>query len=84
MVENLLTGIMGTVLGIGLGWLLLSTTLMAQFERDAPDLNPIVNVSGSTYGWAVLIGIVVVTLTPLLMTRRLTRMDIPSTLRVME
>jgi len=84
MVENLLTGIMGTVLGIGLGWLLLGNTLMAQFERDAPELNPMVNVSASTYGWAVFIGIVVVTVTPLLMTRRLTRMDIPSTLRVIE
>jgi hypothetical protein len=33
---------------------------------------------------AVLIGVVAVTLTPLFLARRLTKMDIPSTLRVVE
>lgn len=84
VVENLITGVLGTALGIGLGWLLLNTMLLAQFERDAPEMNTLVTVSPATYGWAVLIGVIVVAVTPLLMSRRLTRMDIPSTLRVVE
>jgi putative ABC transport system permease protein len=84
MTENLIIGLLGTALGIGLGWLLLSTTLLGMFERDAPELGTVLTVSQATYGWAVLIGVIVVALTPILMTRRLVRMDIPSTLRVIE
>ncbi len=84
IMENLITGVLGTALGIGLGWLLLSTMLLGQFERDAPELNPIVSVGSSTYGWAALIGVIVVAVTPVFLTRRLTKMDIPSTLRVIE
>jgi putative ABC transport system permease protein len=84
MVENLITGILGTALGIGLGWLLLNTTLLEMFERDAPELNARLSVSTGTYGWAVLIGVIVVAVTPVFLTRRLIKMDIPSTLRVIE
>ena len=84
MMENLITGILGTVVGVGMGWLMLNTMLLAQFERDAPDLDTILSVSLGTYGWAVLIGVVVVALTPIFAIRRLTQMDIPSTLRVVE
>ena len=82
--ENLITGILGTVLGIGLGWLLLSTTLLAMFEHDAPEMNTILSVSPATYAWAILIGVIVVGVTPVFLTRRLIKMDIPSTLRVIE
>jgi putative ABC transport system permease protein len=84
MVENLIIGALGTLLGIGLGWLMLSTTLLAQFEHDAPDLHTILDVAPATYGWAVLIGVIVVTVTPIFAARRLIKMDIPSTLRVLE
>lgn len=84
MMENLITGLLGTVLGIGLGWLLLGTMLLGMFERDAPELNTILSVSGGTYAWAVMIGVIVVALTPLFLTRRLLKMDVPSTLRVLE
>jgi putative ABC transport system permease protein len=84
MTENLIIGLLGTALGIGLGWFLLNTTLLEMWERDAPELSTVMSVSPSTYGWAVLIGVVVVTVTPIFLTRRLTKMDIPSTLRVVE
>jgi putative ABC transport system permease protein len=84
MTENLIIGLMGTALGIGLGWLLLNTTLLEMFERDAPELHTVMHVSSSTYGWAALIGVVVVAVTPIFLTRRLTKMDIPSTLRIVE
>jgi putative ABC transport system permease protein len=84
MTENLIIGLLGTVVGIGLGWLLLNTTLLEMFERDAPELGTAMSVSTATYGWAVLIGVVVVAVTPIFLTRRLTKMDIPATLRVLE
>jgi putative ABC transport system permease protein len=84
MTENLIIGLLGTAVGIGLGWLLLNTMLLEMFARDAPDLGTTMSVSSATYAWAVLIGVIVVTVTPIFLTRRLTKMDIPSTLRVVE
>jgi putative ABC transport system permease protein len=84
MTENLIIGVLGTAVGIGLGWLLLNTMLLEMFERDAPELGTAMSVSASTYGWALFIGVVVVTVTPVFLTRRLIKMDIPSTLRVIE
>lgn len=84
VVENLITGLLGTALGLGLGWLLLNTSLKGFFESDAPEMGAIFTLSASTWGWAVLIGVVVVAVTPGLLTRRLLKMDIPSTLRVIE
>jgi putative ABC transport system permease protein len=84
VVENLITGLLGTALGLGLGWSLLNTSLKGFFESDAPELGAIFTLSASTLGWAVLIGVIVVAVTPGLLTRRLLKMDIPSTLRVIE
>jgi putative ABC transport system permease protein len=49
-----------------------------------PDLELIVTVSLSTIATAFVLGVVAVGLAPLLTLRRLRRMDVPSTLRVME
>lgn len=84
MIENFLIGVLGTALGIALGWLVLSQTMMAMFEHDAPELSVTLSISTATLGWAALIGVVVVTVTPVFLTRRLIKMDIPSTLRVIE
>jgi len=84
VVENLITGLLGTVLGLGLGWRLLNTWMKGFFESDAPELGAIFTLSASTWVWVVLIGVVVVAATPGLLTRRLLKMDIPSTLRVIE
>jgi putative ABC transport system permease protein len=84
MVENLIVGILGTLVGIALGWLVLGGVVLQLFEHDAPDLDAILTIQVGTYGWAVLIGVIVVAVTPVFLTRRLIKMDIPSTLRVME
>jgi len=84
VVENLITGLLGTALGLGLGWLLLNTSLKGFFESDAPELGAIFTLSASTWVWAVLIGVVVVAVTPVFLTRRLTKMDVSSTLRTIE
>jgi putative ABC transport system permease protein len=82
--ENFITGILGTVVGIGLGWWVLNSTILSLFESEAPELHVVLDISLATFGWAVLIGVIAVALTPIVMMRRLIRMDIPSTLRVIE
>jgi putative ABC transport system permease protein len=84
MLENLVIGLMGTAVGLGLGWLTLNAVMLDRIEAIAPDMNIIVSVSSTTYLWAVVIGVIVVAVTPMVLTRRLVKMDIPSTLRVIE
>ena len=43
-----------------------------------------VDVAGSTYLMAAVLGVVAVTVAPLLTWRRLSRMDVPATLRIVE
>ena len=84
MLENLITGVLGTLLGIGLGYVVL---VWLMTERMATQLRTItfnITLSPLTLGMAVGIGVIVVALTPLLNMRKMLRMDIPSTLRVME
>jgi putative ABC transport system permease protein len=49
-----------------------------------PDLGLIVSVAPATIATAFVLGVLAVGLAPLFTYRRLRRMDVPSTLRVME
>jgi len=82
--ENLIIGVLSTAVGILLGWWALNAVLVERLGAVTPELEPTITLYPATLGWAVLIGVVVVALTPVFMVRRLTRMDIPSTLRVVE
>ncbi len=84
MIENLIVGTLGTLLGLGFGWLFVVWFLARQMPVIMPTLRLTPVLSPITLALAVLTGIVVVTLTPLVTMRRLSRMDIPATLRVME
>jgi putative ABC transport system permease protein len=84
MVENAIMGAAGTLVGLALGWAALSAILFARAEVEAPDLKFIVVIEPQTVLLAAVLGVIVVGLTPLLSIRRMRRMDIPSTLRVME
>jgi putative ABC transport system permease protein len=82
--ESLITGLLGTVIGIAAGRVLvfwLTSSLMAD---TLPDLGLVSTVSSSTVLTALVLGTVAVVLAPILTVRRLRRMDIPSTLRVVE
>jgi putative ABC transport system permease protein len=48
------------------------------------EIGVVATVAGSTLVWASILGILTVALAPLLTVRRLHRMDIPSTLRIVE
>lgn len=84
IIENLLTGILGTVLGCGLGYLFMITMIVEMLASDIPDINVTITIHLFTFGAAMLLTVLVAVLTPILSLRKLLRMDIPSTLRVME
>jgi putative ABC transport system permease protein len=84
MLENLITGILGTLVGLGLGYIALVALLTNATQTTMPDLNVTIGLAPSTLVMAVLFGVVVVMLTPLLSIRKMIGMDIPATLRVME
>ena len=82
--ESLITGILGTLLGIGGGLLVIGWVVNQTLPDTLPDLGLVVSISGSSILVASLVGVLAVALAPLLTARRLRRMDIPSTLRVVE
>ncbi len=84
VVESLIVGVLGTVVGAVWGWVVLVYVLAARIEEQMAELKFIVHLSPKTLIVSGLLGIWVVSLTPLVNVRRMMRMDIPSTLRVME
>lgn len=84
IVEGLLYGLLGTVIGLGLGaWInrWLTTSL---WESTMPDMTMDIVISAQTVLTAVALGVIAVAVAPLLTLRRLRRMDVPGTLRVVE
>jgi putative ABC transport system permease protein len=84
MVESLVTGVLGTLLGIAFGTLLVGWVVNDLLAETLPDLGAVVSVSAGSIAGAVVVGVGAVTLAPLLTLRRMRRMDIPATLRVVE
>jgi len=84
VVESLIIGVLGTIVGVVAGRLLLEWLLRVLLPSTFPDIGMVIALSASTLLTAVLFGVVAVAVAPVLTLRRLRRMDIPSTLRVME
>jgi putative ABC transport system permease protein len=82
--ESVITGVAGTLLGIGLGRLVLAWIVDRLLPEVVPDIGVVVRLGFSTIALAFGLGVLAVSVAPLLSYRRLARMDIPSTLRVME
>ncbi|HEX4867374.1 MAG TPA: FtsX-like permease family protein, partial [Acidimicrobiales bacterium] len=83
-VEGVLIGLLGTLAGVGVGALVVRWIVVTVWERTMPELGLDVAVSGSTILAAAVLGVLAVAIAPLLTIRRLRRMDIPGTLRVVE
>jgi putative ABC transport system permease protein len=81
--ENAAIGLVGSLLGVGAGYLALSW-IVAGVDSVMPDISVRATIFGSTMASTVALGVAVVALAPLLNTRRLRRMDVPSALRVVE
>jgi putative ABC transport system permease protein len=82
--ESLIKGILATLLGLGLGLALIGWVFYAFLPEVAPELGGTISLSTATYTAAVLVGVVASALAPLLTARRLRRMDVPSSLRLVE
>jgi putative ABC transport system permease protein len=76
--------VVATVLGIAAGAAVVSWTMKDLLGDTLPDLEAVVTLAPASIVAAALVGIGAVALAPLLTARRLRRMDIPSTLRVVE
>jgi putative ABC transport system permease protein len=84
VVEGTVIGILGTAVGVLVGWLLLGWLVTSLIPQTFPDLGIVTYIAPRTLVIALVLGVVVVALAPLLTARKIRRMDIPSTLRVME
>jgi putative ABC transport system permease protein len=84
MAENAVIGLLGTFVGVVLGFLLTRYTVEVQLPRTLPEFGMPARISLGTVVVALAVGVGAVALTPLLTARRLGRMDIPATLRVVE
>jgi putative ABC transport system permease protein len=84
MIESGLIGLVGTALGIAGGFAVVVWLVYCQLPTSMPEfgLQPVVGVS--TLITAAALGIAAVALAPLLTWRRLTRLDLPAKLRVVE
>jgi putative ABC transport system permease protein len=84
IVESVFVGALGTLIGIAAGVAVVNWTMKDLLGETLPDLGAVVSLSSASILTAVAVGIGAVALAPLLMVRRLRRMDISSTLRVVE
>ena len=83
-VEGLVLGALATVLGIVLGYGLLLWIIRELVPASYPDLGVILAIKAPQLAAVLAAGIAVVALAPALTVRKLRRMDIPGTLRVLE
>jgi putative ABC transport system permease protein len=84
VVESLIVGLIGTAVGVLAGWWLLDWLVTGLLPTTLPELGLVTALSTRTLLIAVGFGVLAVALAPLLTIRKLLRMDIPSTLRVVE
>ena len=84
IIEGLLYGLLGTIIGLGLGAWINRWLMTSVVGSTMPDMSMDVIVSADTMLTAVALGVIAVGVAPLLTLRRLRRMDVPGTLRVVE
>ncbi|WP_208028717.1 FtsX-like permease family protein [Rhabdothermincola sediminis] len=84
MVESAVIGVLATVVGVLVGVGLLEWMTSVLLPETLPDIAVARHVSPTTYLTAVVLGVAVVALAPGLASHKLRRMDISSTLRVVE
>ena len=84
MGEDLLLGVLGAALGLAAGIPLLRGFMAVRMEDMLEEIGLVVTVAPATLVAIVALTAGVVALTPLVLARRLRRIDVPSTLRVME
>lgn len=84
VVESLVIGLLATAVGLIGGYLMLKWMIEVLWPRVSPELAAVMVLSPGTLIVALGLGVLAVGAAPLLTVRKLRRMDVPSTLRVME
>ena len=82
--ESVIIGIIATGIGLVGGVIFLRWMLSSLTTTTLPEVGMDLHLSANTILIAVIVGIFSVAATPLLLVRRLQRMDLPGTLRVVE
>jgi putative ABC transport system permease protein len=82
--ESVVIGALATLIGVAIGAFMLDWMLGSLASRTLPEFGIARYIAPSTLAWAAGIGILAVSVAPLFLVRRIHRMDLPSTLRVME
>lgn len=83
-VESFFVGLLATVVGLIGGYILLQWTLTSALPDVFPELRMEVFISTKNLATASVLGVIAVAAAPLLTIRKLRRMNLPSTLRIME
>ena len=84
VVENFVIGLVATIVGFGGGLWMLWWVVNVTAAETMPDIGLQVEMSPATLFTVIVLGILAVALAPLFTARRMRRMDLPGTLRVME
>jgi putative ABC transport system permease protein len=84
MCEYVLLGVGASLLGLVAGRLIVAWIARALITDTLPEIGVLVHLSSSSLLAAGVAGVVAIGLGPLFTVRRLRRMDVPSTLRVVE
>jgi putative ABC transport system permease protein len=84
IMEGLVVGAIGALAGIALGLAVVQWVLATILPDTIPELGISVTITMGSVATAALVGVVAVALAPVFTARRLRRMDVPSTLRVVE
>ncbi|MCU0281332.1 MAG: FtsX-like permease family protein [Acidimicrobiia bacterium] len=84
MAEGAILGLLSTALGLAAGYGLVRWFVGSVFPRTAPDIGLLLWLTPQTLAVVVAMGVAAVALAPLLTARKMGRMDLPGTLRVME
>jgi putative ABC transport system permease protein len=84
VVESVLVGILGTAIGLVMGLAVISWVINEITPQTLPEIGVVVSLSEASIAAAVAVGVGAMAVAPLLTLRRLMRMDVPATLRVVE
>jgi putative ABC transport system permease protein len=82
--ESFLVGLLATLLGIAGGFTVVWWMLTSLLGDTMPDLAAVLSVQPATIAVAAFLGIVTVALAPVFTVRRMRKMDLPGTLRLVE
>jgi len=84
IVESMILGAAGTIVGLVIGLGIVAWFLLVEMPLVMPEVGVPIVVAPGTVVLAAVVGVLVVGFAPVLMIRRLRRLDLPGTLRLVE